>query len=50
MRHIEDEFDNLILPVQYDDILWYRLNRRLIPENGGFAACGLTLLLELRDN
>jgi hypothetical protein len=26
-RHIEDEFDNLILPVHYDDIMWYRLNR-----------------------
>jgi hypothetical protein len=27
-KHINDEFNNLILPVQYDDILWYRLNRR----------------------
>jgi hypothetical protein len=27
-RHIEDEFNNLIFPVQYDDIMWRRLNRR----------------------
>ena len=27
-KHIEEEFDNLITPVQYDDIMWYRLNRR----------------------
>jgi hypothetical protein len=27
-KHIEDEFNNLILPVQYDDIMWHRLNRR----------------------
>ena len=27
-RHIEDEFDKKILPVHYDDIMWYRLNRR----------------------
>jgi len=26
-RHIEDEFDKSILPVHYDDIMWYRLNR-----------------------
>jgi hypothetical protein len=27
-QHIEDEFDKTILPVHYDDIMWYRLNRR----------------------
>lgn len=27
-QHIEDEFDNAILPVHYDDIVWYQLNRR----------------------
>jgi len=27
-RHIEDEFNSLIFPVQYDDIMWRRLNRR----------------------
>ena len=27
-KHIEDEFKSLILPVQYDDIMWHRLNRR----------------------
>ena len=27
-KNIEDEFDNQIIPVQYDDIMWYRLNRR----------------------
>jgi len=27
-RHLKDEFNNLILPVQYDDIMWRRLNRR----------------------
>jgi hypothetical protein len=27
-KHIEDEFENLILPVQYDDIMWNRLSRR----------------------
>ena len=27
-QHIEDEFDKNILPVHYDDIVWYRLNRR----------------------
>lgn len=27
IRHIQDEFNNLILPVQYDDIMWHRLNR-----------------------
>jgi hypothetical protein len=26
-RHIEDEFKNLIFPVHWDDIMWYRLNR-----------------------
>jgi hypothetical protein len=26
-RHIEDDFKNMILPVQYDDIMWHRLNR-----------------------
>ena len=26
-HHIEDEFDEPILPVHYDDIMWYRLNR-----------------------
>ena len=26
-KHIEDKFNKLILPVQYDDIIWYRLNR-----------------------
>jgi hypothetical protein len=26
-KHIEDEFNNLILPVEYEDIMWYRLNR-----------------------
>jgi hypothetical protein len=28
IKHIEDEFNSTILPVQYDDIMWYRLNRR----------------------
>ena len=40
-RHIEDEFNNLILPVQYDDIMWHRLNRRaqhLVRADSGFAA------------
>lgn len=27
-KHIEDKFDNQILPVQYDDIVWYWLNRQ----------------------
>jgi len=27
-KHIEAEFNNMILPVQYDDIMWHRLNRR----------------------
>ena len=27
-KHIEDEFDNQILPVQWDDIMWHRLNRQ----------------------
>jgi hypothetical protein len=27
-QHIEDEFDEGILPVHYDDIMWYRLKRR----------------------
>jgi hypothetical protein len=27
-KHIEDEFENKILPVHYDDIMWYRLNKR----------------------
>jgi len=27
-QHIEDEFDKTILPVHYDDIMWYLLNRR----------------------
>jgi hypothetical protein len=26
-KHIEDEFNNLIHPVQYEDIMWYRFNR-----------------------
>lgn len=26
-RHIKDEFCGAILPVQYDDIMWFRLNR-----------------------
>ena len=26
-RHIEDDYKNMILPVQYDDIMWHRLNR-----------------------
>ena len=26
-KHIADEFKNLIVPVQWDDIMWYRLNR-----------------------
>jgi hypothetical protein len=26
-QHIEDEFENLITPVQWDDIMWYRVNR-----------------------
>ena len=26
-KHIEDEFNNFILPVQYEDIMWYWLNR-----------------------
>jgi hypothetical protein len=28
VRHIRDEFHDLILPVQYDDIMWHRLNRQ----------------------
>jgi len=28
MKHIDDEFQNKILPVHYDDIIWYRLKRR----------------------
>jgi hypothetical protein len=28
-RHIRDEFKSAIFPVQYDDIMWHRLNRRL---------------------
>ena len=28
LQNIEDEFDKSILPVHYDDIMWYRLNRR----------------------
>ena len=28
MKHIQDDFDNTILPVHYDDIIWYQLNRR----------------------
>ena len=27
-QHIEDEFDKPLLPVQYEDIMWYGLNRR----------------------
>jgi hypothetical protein len=27
-QHIKDEFDKPILPVHYDDILWYQLNKR----------------------
>jgi hypothetical protein len=27
VKHIEDKFQNQIMPVQYDDIMWYRLNR-----------------------
>lgn len=27
-QHVQDEFRKLILPVQYDDIMWHRLNRR----------------------
>ncbi len=26
-KHIEDDFQNAIHPVQYDDIMWHRLNR-----------------------
>lgn len=26
-QHIEDEFDNSIFSVHYDDTMWYRLNR-----------------------
>jgi len=28
-RHIKDEFNDAIWPVQYDDIMWSRLNREL---------------------
>jgi hypothetical protein len=27
MRHIDKKFGNQILPVEYEDIMWYRLNR-----------------------
>lgn len=27
-QHMEDEFDKPLLPVQYEDIMWYGLNRR----------------------
>jgi hypothetical protein len=26
-KNIKDEFTNLIRPVQWDDIIWFRLNR-----------------------
>ncbi len=31
MMNIKDEFNNLILPVHYDDIMWYRINRQNEP-------------------
>jgi hypothetical protein len=28
-KHISEEFNSAIFPAQYDDIMWYRLNRRV---------------------